>query len=422
MYLASVRKPSTSGQGATPLRAVLTGNVLALGMVSLLTDISTEMVGGIIGAYLVFGLGLTTVGVGAVDGFYQGATAVTRLAGGYLADRFGARKVVAGLGYGLGVVAKFGLIFLPSVAGVTGSLGLDRIGKGIRTSPRDALISEAVPEERLGRAFGVHRAMDAVGAFLGPLTAMAVLAAVASSTEYRSVFVVSACFAILGLAVLVLFVRERPAGAAVSEKPVSRPALRELLGLYADRRFLRLQIAAMLLGLVTIGDTFVWLRLLLRDELSSTYFPLLAVLTNLSFLLQAVPMGALADAFGRWRVLIGGHLALALVYLLLSGSAGGWIAIVAVFILYGAFYAATEGVIVAAVSPTVPARLRTSGIALVQTGQALSYLVSSVGFGLAWHVFGPEASWRVAGIGVLVLVVPVALLLRPPSQRAKDPQ
>jgi nitrate/nitrite transporter NarK len=141
MYLASVRKPSTSGQGATPLRAVLTGNVLALGMVSLLTDISTEMVGGIIGAYLVFGLGLTTVGVGAVDGFYQGATAVTRLAGGYLADRFGARKVVAGLGYGLGVVAKFGLIFLPSVAGVTGSLGLDRIGKGIRTSPRDALSS-----------------------------------------------------------------------------------------------------------------------------------------------------------------------------------------------------------------------------------------------------------------------------------------
>jgi len=270
--------------------------------------------------------------------------------------------------------------------------------------------------------------MDACGAFLGPLVAMAVLAAAASSTEYRSVFVVSAGFAILGFAVLVLFVRERPAAAgdspAVSpgdpREPAERPALRELLGLYVDRRFLRLQLAAILLGIVTIGDTFVWLRLLLRDELSSTYFPLLAVLTNLSFLLQAVPMGALADRIGRWRVLIGGHVALGVVYLLLSGSAGGWVAIVAVFVLYGAFYAATEGVIVAAVSPTVPARLRTSGIALVQTGQALAYLMSSVGFGLAWHVFGPEASWRVAGIGVLVLVVPVALLLRPDSRRAKD--
>ncbi len=423
-----MRKPPASGQRGSPLRAVLTGNVLALGTVSLLTDISTEMVGGIIGAYLVFGLGLTTVGVGAVDGFYQGATAVTRLAGGYVADRFGARKVVAGVGYGLGAVAKLGLILLPSAGGVTGSLGVDRIGKGIRTSPRDALISEAVPEERLARAFGVHRAMDACGAFLGPLVAMAVLAAVASSTEYRSVFVVSAGFAILGFAVLVLFVRERPAAAGDSSavspgdprEPAERPALRELLGLYVDRMFLRLQLAAILLGIVTIGDTFVWLRLLLRDELSSTYFPLLAVLTNLSFLLQAVPMGALADRIGRWRVLIGGHVALGVVYLLLSGSAGGWVAIVAVFVLYGAFYAATEGVIVAAVSPTVPARLRTSGIALVQTGQALAYLMSSVGFGLAWHVFGPEASWRVAGIGVLVLVVPVALLLRPDSRRAKD--
>ena len=407
MYLATVRKsPSTSR--SVPVRRVLVGNVLALGVVSLVTDVSSEMVTSVLGAYAFVQLGLSVVGVGLLDGFYQGATALTRLAGGYAADRFGARKAVAGAGYGLGAVAKVVLLLVPSAAGVVGSIGVDRVGKGLRTAPRDAMISLAVPREALGRAFGVHRAMDSVGAFLGPLVATGVLLAAGASTEYGAVFMVSLCVAVLGVAVLVLFARE-PRESIES----ARPSLRVVVGLLRDPAVVRVQVAAVLLGFVTVGDTLVFLRLFLRQELSTTVYPMLAVATSVAFLVLAVPLGSLADRVGRWRVVVGGHVALAGVYALLAMSGGGWLGIAAVLGLYGVFYAATEGVLVAAASTVLPEQLRTSGIALLQTGQALAYMVSSVLFALAWQRFGAGPAWLVAGLGVLLLLPVVLWLLRP---------
>lgn len=384
------------------------GNVLALGVVSLVTDVSSEMVTSVLGAYAFVQLGLSVVGVGLLDGFYQGATAVTRLAGGYAADRFGARKVVAGTGYGLGVLGKVVLLAVPSAAGVVGAIGVDRVGKGIRTAPRDAMISLAVPPEALGRAFGVHRAMDSAGAFLGPLVATGVLLAAGASTEYSAVFLVSLCVAVFGVAALVLFAREPRTAVAPA-----RPGLRTVVGLLRDPRVARVQVAAVLLGLVTVGDTLVFLRLFLRQELSTTWYPMLTVATSVAFLVLAVPLGSVADRVGRWRVVVGGHVALAAVYALLATTGGGWLGIAAVLGLYGAFYAATEGVLVAAASTVLPEHLRTSGIALLQTGQALAYLVSSVLFAVAWQTFGAGPAWLVAGAGVLVLLPLVVWLLRP---------
>lgn len=443
MYLASVR--TARAARTIPLRRVITGNVLALGTVSLITDVSTEMVTAVLPAYLVLGLGLSIIQYGTLDGFYTGATALTRLLGGYVADRFRARKAVAGVGYGLGALAKLGLLAAgPSASGIGGSLGVDRVGKGLRTAPRDALITLSVPPDALGRAFGVHRMMDSIGAFAGPLVALLVLAATAQA--YDAVFVVSFCVALLGVMVLVLFVQDQRSAAVGAASPgpgpVDRPApdrlapdraahdrpapdrpaggaparhgtLGEAFGLLRGRQFRRVVLAAALLGLITIGDGFVYLLIQHRDDLPVVWFPLLAVGTNLSYLLLAAPLGALADRVGRWRVVVSGYAALLVTYLLLASDRGGWLTLLLTVGLYGVFYAATDGVLMAAAGPLLPAHLRTTGLALVQTGQALAYVVSSIGFGFAWQWWGPGPAAGVAAAGVVLAVPLAARWLRP---------
>ncbi|MGW4350729.1 MFS transporter, partial [Nocardia sp. NPDC004582] len=174
----------------------------------------------------------------------------------------------------------------------------------------------------------------------------------------------------------------------------------------------RLVAAACLAGVVTIGDGFVYLLLRQREHLSVSWFPLLAVGTNLSYLVLATPLGVLADRIGRLRVVLGGYTALVLVYLLLFGPFGGTALLVVVLALYGLFYAATDGVLMALAGPVLPKALRATGIALIQTGQALSCLVSSVLFGLAWTVWGPANASRAAAGLVAVAVVVIAVLLR----------
>lgn len=406
--------------------ALVSGNVVALGTVSLITDVSAEMVTAVLPLYLVLGLQLSPLAYGMIDGIYTGATAVLRIVGGYLADRVRARKLMAGIGYALSAVAKLGLLAAGRSMGAIGFvIAVDRMGKGIRTAPRDALITASTPPEALGRAFGVHRTMDAVGAFLGPLVALAVLAAAGQS--YDAVFVTSFCLGTLAVVVLVLFVRDRDE--PIVSRTIGAPAVdhrsavdggaptrravtvREAMTLLRSRPVRRLTAAACLLGLATIGDGFVYLLLQRREELSAVWFPLLAVGTSLGYLLLAAPLGLLADRFGRLPVLVGGYLALTVTYLLLFGPVGGWPLLGLALALYGLFYAATDGILMALAGPVLPERLRATGIALIQTGQALAYLVSSVLFGLAWQTWGPAAASRLAAGCVAVAVVATLFLL-----------
>ncbi|WP_240669975.1 MFS transporter [Actinoplanes solisilvae] len=401
VYLSTIERPSRGRL------AFMGGNVLALGTVSLITDVSSEMVTAILPLYLVLGLGAGPLAYGVLDGVYTGATAVLRIVGGFVADRVRSRKLVAGLGYGLSALAKPALLLAGrSVPAVGLVIAADRLGKGLRTAPRDALITEAVPPSQLGRAFGLHRTMDAVGAFLGPLVALGVLALTAGS--YDAVFVTSFCVAALAVVVLVLFVREKAAAAS----PVAAIRLGDAVRLLADARLRRLVVAAGLLGLATIGDGFVYLLLQRREELSVVWFPLLAVGTSLSYLLLATPLGVLADRIGRLPVLAGGGVALAVTYLLLTGPLGGPPLLVLVLGLYGLFYAATDGVLMALAGPLLPAGLRATGLALVQTAQALTYLVSSVLFGLAWQTWGPAGAGRAAALLAVVALAGIVLLLR----------
>jgi MFS family permease len=408
--------PADPGTGPRRRLALVSGNVVALGTVSLITDVSAEMVTAVLPLYLVLGLHVSPLAYGVIDGVNTGATALLRLVGGFVADRIRARKLVAGVGYSLSAVAKLGLLLAGrSMTAIGIVIAVDRLGKGLRTAPRDALITASTPPESLGRAFGVHRAMDATGAFLGPLVALAVLAAAAES--YDAVFVTSFCVAALAVVVLALFVRERPgstpkSAAESAADTAPKVTAGEALGLLRAAPVRRLLAAACLLGLATIGDGFVYLMLQRREDLGLVWFPLLAVGTSLAYLLLAAPLGLLADRIGRLPVILGGYVALGLGYALLFGPIGGWPLLVLTLALHGAFYAATDGVLVAFAGPVLPARLRTTGIALIQTGQAVAYLLSSVLFGLSWQAWGPQTASRVAAGVVAVVVVATLMLLR----------
>ncbi|KDN21220.1 MFS transporter [Amycolatopsis rifamycinica] len=404
MYIAASRTSDVaSGTDRKPALKRVSANVVALGMVSLVTDVSSEMVTAVLPLYLVLGLGLNPLQFGLLDGLYAGATAVVRVFGGHLADRWRRLKAVAGFGYGLSAVCKLGLVAAgSSVTAIGLVLAADRTGKGLRTGPRDALISLSSEPAALGRSFGVHRAMDTVGAFLGPLVAMAVLAV--SLGSYSSVFFTSFCVAAIAVLLLALFVRDRPG--SVDRAAVSA---RAAFGLLKQRDFRRVALWAALLGLVTVGDSFVYLVLQRRWEIAATYFPLLPLGTAGVYLLLAVPLGKLADRVGRWPVFLGGHVALCLALVLLCGPAYAALPVVALG-LHGVFYAATDGVLMAAAGPLVPAALRATGLAVVQTGQAVARMLSSVLFGLAWTLWDLRPAVLVAAGGLAAVVLAAALV------------
>src|SRR3954466_1938733 len=226
---SAIRKNLTTGR----LKQRVGGTVLLLGTCSLLTDVSSEMVSAILPLYLVATLGFSPLQYGIVDGLYQGASALVRLAAGFLGDRLSRHKAVASFGYGLSAVCKLGLAAIGGAwAGLSAIILLDRTGKGLRTAPRDAMISMTAPPEELGLAFGVHRAMDTAGAMIGPLVAFALLSQ--APDAFPSLFVLSFFAAVLGFGVIALLVREPARREPV---PTEKPDLKAAAKLLAGREF-----------------------------------------------------------------------------------------------------------------------------------------------------------------------------------------
>lgn len=418
--------PGVADSAATgPSRGRVGGTVVALGAVSLLTDISSEMVNAVLPIYLTLALGFTPLAFGVIDGIYQGATVFVRLAGGYVADRFHRPKAVCQVGYGLSAVMKLGLIGAGGAAGPLGVVvAVDRIGKGIRTAPRDALIAGSVDHAILGRAFGVHRAMDTTGAMLGPLVAFAIL--VLLPGDYDTVFLTSFVVALLGCAVLWAFVSERrhPPSGAPGPNPSDTPgdtavAGRDIRGLLGDPRFRIVAIVAGTLGLLTVSDGFLYLGLRDLGAVSARYFPLLFLGTAAVYLALAVPVGRLADRAGRTRVFVAGHLALLGGYLLLLGAARlpDALTVAGVVTLLGVYYAATDGVLAAVAAGLTPEPLRATGIAVVQTAVAVGRLLSAVLFGLLWTVSTQQRA-LVVFAAALALALPAAAVALRRGERA----
>ncbi|MBT2481702.1 MFS transporter [Streptomyces sp. ISL-94] len=417
MYVADSRgtpapavtpEPPAVAPGTSPgRRAALAPTVLALGTVSLVTDVSSEMVTAVLPLYLVAGLGLSPLGFGLLDGLYNGVGALVRLTGGHLGDRFGRHKALAGLGYALSALCKPLLLLAHTLPAIGAVLALDRTGKGLRTAPRDALISLAVAPAERGRAFGAHRAMDTAGALIGPVLAFLILRGAADG--YDAVFTVSACVAALGVLVLVLFVPGRRTRPARDAEPVS---LRAALGLLRRPDLRRISLCALLLGLCTVSDGFVFLLLQRATGIADRWFALLPLGTAAAFFLLALPLGRLADRIGRSRVFLGGHLALLAGYGLLLVGGHHPALPYAVLLLHGGFYAATDGVLMAAAAGAVPEEHRGGGLALVQTGQALARFAASLGFGAAWTVWGARPALAVAAV-LLAAAAAVCVRLSP---------
>ncbi len=358
-----------------PVRVSL--NVVLLGLTSLFTDISQEMVTAVLPIYLTFELRLSPLQFGIVDGLYQGASALVRLVGGLIADRRARYKEVAATGYALSAACKAGLV----VAGgawlpVTGLLFVDRIGKGIRTTPRDALISLSSEPERLGNSFGVHRALDTLGALIGPLIAFAMLVAIPFA--FDAIFVVSLASALIGLGILVLFVQNKTGSASPEER--RSVSFRRALGLLREPAFRRIVSAGSLLALLTIGDGFLYLVLQRKAAMPARWFPLLFLGTAAVYLALAIPLGRLADRVGRPKVFVAGYGALLGAYLvLLTTAPTGWL-VLGCLALQGTYYAATDGVLMAMTSAIVEPSMRTSGLGVVTTVVSLSRFVASVTF------------------------------------------
>lgn len=408
MYLTlrdrpGARDPGESlrtGSGGRPVARV----VFVLGAVSLLTDIASESVTAVLPLYLTAVVGLTPAAYGVVDGLYQGVSALVRVAAGWSADRTGAPKWVAFVGYGLSAAARVALVFAAGMGAITALLATDRIGKGLRTAPRDAMIASSSTPASLATSFGVHRAMDGAGAALGPLLAFAILWWVPDG--FTTVLVCSAGFAVVGVAVLGLFVPAET-GRVVHgpERTVDRPRLRDVLTPRSGRLF----VVAGGLGLLTVGDGFVYLTLLDSGGFAATWFPLLYVGTNVAFLLLAVPLGRVADRWGPARMLVIGHLALAGAYVAAAAGLGVRGTLVTLLLL-GAFYAATDGTLSAVAGRLVPERARATGIGAAQTVVALARMLAAAGFGLVWVLVGPAAGLLALAVALAVLV-PVAMLL-----------
>lgn len=400
MYIALSDRPTTARRTPGGRGRRVPQTVVLLGLVSLVTDISSESVAAILPLYLTASLGLSAISYGFIDGLYQGVSALVRVGGGWAADRSGHPKWVAFAGYALSAVARFFLLFNTGLAAISATISVDRVGKGLRTAPRDAMISAASPPESLGYSFGVHRALDTTGAVIGPVIAFAVLWWIPDG--YLTVMVISLGFAVLGVALLGLMVPDRPAPAA---RPVRRPVLwRDV----ATPGLLRLLVVAGVLGLLTVGDGFIYLTLLDRGGFAAHWFPLLYVGTNIAYLSLAIPLGRVADRVGRATMLIWGHGALLAAYGAVALSWNLAASTVVALLLLGTFYAATDGVIAALAGGLVPASVRASGIASAQTVVALARMASSAGFGVLWFLVGPQAALALVAV-VLLVALPLAL-------------
>jgi hypothetical protein len=392
-------------------------NVWALGLTSLFTDVGSEMVGTVLPIYLVLHLGLTPFNYGIVDGLYHGVTALLRLVSGIAVDRSHRCKELALVGYGVSAVSRLGLLAAgASWPLITVVVALDRAAKGVRTVPRDVLISLSSRPENLATSFGVHRALDSAGAMLGPLVALGILGVLPEAFDV--VFVASFCVSVCGLGVITLFVRNAaPMVQVMDDAPRSSPDLRTVLECPG---LLRATIAASMLSAVTVSDGFLYLVLQREVGFSAGLFPLLYVGTAACYLMLAVPAGRVADLVGRRTAFLGGYLCLGLSYGVVMQPGLGVTGLCGCLLLLGAHYALTDGVLMALVTGLLPTARRGTGLAVVTTATSVTRLFSSVLFGALWTQFGLRTGLAVFLTGLLFVVVVTRFVVGSDAVRGVD--
>jgi len=391
----------TSRFNRATLRAIPAG-VWALGFVSMLMDISSEMIHALLPVYLVTVLGASATTVGAIEGIAEATASVTKVFSGALSDWLGKRKLLAALGYGLAALTKPIFPLAPSIAWLVAARFIDRVGKGIRGAPRDALVADIAPAQLRGASFGLRQALDTAGAFIGPLLAIALMWM--TGDEFRAVFWVAVVPAFLSLAVLVFAVRE-PARTD-SRRSARMPLQRRELARLGRHCWLVIFVAA-LFTLARFSEAFLVLRAQ-AVGLPIALVPLVLVVMNVVYSAAAYPAGVASDRHGRRRMLAVGILLLIAADLVLAAVPGLWGVGVGVA-LWGLHMAFTQGLFAAWIADTAPADLRGTAFGMFNLLTGVALLLASLIAGMLWDGLGAQAMFLVgavvAGSALLALAV-----------------
>jgi MFS family permease len=374
-----------------------------LGFVSMLMDISSEMVHSLLPMFLVGSLGVSVLVVGLIEGLAEATALIVKVFSGTLSDYLGRRKGLAVLGYALGALSK-PLFALSSGAGlvITARL-LDRVGKGIRGAPRDALVADIAPPEVRGAAFGLRQSLDTVGAFTGPLLAVGLMLLWAN--DFRAVFWVAVIPGVLSVLLLMVGVREPERQAdAPRSNPINRANMRRLSAAY----WWVVGIGAVF-TLARFSEAFLVLRAL-QLGVAMAWVPLVMVAMNVVYAASAYPFGWLSDRISHTRLLVAGLLVLVLADAVLATSTD-WVSLLLGVALWGVHMGMTQGLLATMVADTAPADLRGTAFGLFNLVSGVAMLIASVLAGWLWDTHG-AASTFVAG-AVFALSALLLLGLRP---------
>lgn len=387
---AGRRSPARSDWRAIP------GGIWALGFVSMLMDVSSEMIHALLPIYMVTVLGTSVLAVGLIEGIAEATASIVKVFSGSLSDRLGKRKLLTVLGYGLAAVTKPVFPLAATLEWLIGARFVDRVGKGIRGAPRDALIADITPPELRGAAYGLRQALDTAGAFMGPLLAIGLMWLTAD--HFRTVFWVAVVPAFLAVAVLLVFVREPELPVATRARaPLSRTAMLRL-----GRAYWWVAGVGVVFTLARFSEAFLILRAG-ESGLAPTWAPAVMVLMSLAFSLSAYPAGALSDRVDRTSVLAVGTGCLIAADLLLAfvpGLGGLMLGVV----LWGLHMGLTQGLFAALIADNAPIELRGTAFGLFHLLTGSTLLLASIVAGVLWDALGYRGTF-VGGAALATLAL-----------------
>ncbi|HEY0943351.1 MAG TPA: MFS transporter [Steroidobacter sp.] len=369
-------------------RAALPSGVWALGLVSLFMDVSSEMIHALLPVFVVGTLGAGAIWLGVIEGVAEATACIVKVFSGALSDRWGKRKSLALLGYGLAAITKPLFPLAGSAVTVFAARCIDRIGKGIRGAPRDALVADYTTPEQRGAAYGLRQSLDTVGAFVGPLLAIGLLVLLAN--DVRAVFWIAIIPAVISVAILWLAVKE-PVHLQPSQRRVVDLRPKDL-----PKAFWVIAGIATFFTLARFSEAF----LILRGAdigLSIAWTPLVLVVMNVAYMCSAYPAGVLADRMPRHQLLMLGAAVLVLANLMLAGATETIVVMLGVA-LWGLHMGLTEGVFTAMIADAAPADLRGTAFGVFNLMRGLLLLLASVIAGLMWDYAGPAATFITAAV------------------------
>jgi len=373
-------------------------NVLILGVVSLFADMSTEMIYPFIPLFLINVLGASFIDVGIIEGIAESTASIFKIVSGYISDKFGKRKPLVYSGYGISAIAKPLLALATVWQQVLGLRFIDRLGKGVRDSARDAIISES-GGKGAGRSFGFQRSLDSLGAIIGPLIA----ASLFIYLSYRGLFLLAFIPGLFATLLVVFFVKDTVVG--MSDGHVYQISFKSF-----DRNFKILLVG---LGLFFIGnssDAFLFLRAQ-NLGITTLFIPILYLMSNLIYALSSFPFGILSDKIGRKKVLLVGYSIFFLVYLgfaLAKSSILMW----TLFPVYGLYYGLTDGVSKALVSDLAPKTLKATAFGTYYTVIGIVALPASLIAGMLWETFGPPFAFFYGAIMSVAAIITIGLFVK----------